>query len=208
MLVSSPKRLHQQEKWKVEFNDEDKDLVCDEERNDPMVMSETIPGFEVKRILVDNSSAVEVLTLDAYQKMWLKEQNLKRASHFYGFANHLVKEPQIISHTLTTFDVTACGRNPLSLSSDLGDVVVNSSQEQTSSAAKPKYWKVYVDGSTARIGPGARVLLVDPDKNEWQYGLSFGFQASKNAAEYEALISGLQLALQLGARKLIIHIDS
>ncbi|KAA3483365.1 rve domain-containing protein/RVT_3 domain-containing protein [Gossypium australe] len=79
---------------------------------------------------------------------------------------------------------------------------------QTSSAAKPRCWRIYVDGLTAKAGSRTRVLLVDPNKNEWQYGLSFGFQAYNNAAEYEVLTLILQLALQLGVRKLIIHIDS
>ncbi|KAA3479600.1 retrovirus-related Pol polyprotein from transposon gypsy [Gossypium australe] len=46
-------------------------------------------------------------------------------------------------------------------------------------------------GSKTKKGSGACVLLLDPDE---KYELSFGFQASNNAAEYEALISGLQLA--------------
>lgn len=91
MSVSSSKRLRQQEKWNVEFNDEDKDSVCDEEGNDPMVVSTTIVGFEVKRIFVNSGSVVEVLTWEAYQKMWLEEQALKKENPLYDFANHLVE---------------------------------------------------------------------------------------------------------------------
>ncbi|KAK5802088.1 hypothetical protein PVK06_029670 [Gossypium arboreum] len=56
-------------------------------------------GFEVKRILVDSGSVVDVLSWGAYQKMGLKEQALSKASTFwkqssqgeglYHFANHL-----------------------------------------------------------------------------------------------------------------------
>ncbi|KAA3469773.1 Integrase, catalytic core [Gossypium australe] len=67
---------------------------------------------------------------------------------------------------------------------------------------------VYVDGSTVKIGSGVGALVIDSDGNEWQYGLSFGFQTSNNIAEYEELISGLQLAYQLEARDLIIHTNS
>ncbi|KAA3477202.1 rve domain-containing protein/RVT_3 domain-containing protein [Gossypium australe] len=52
------------------------------------------------------------------------------------------------------------------------------------------------------------VLLIDPTENEWKYGLSFGFQTSNNAIEYEALLSGLQLARQLGVKDLVVHINS
>lgn len=46
----------------MEFNEEDAYLVCDKERNDPTVVSATIVGFEVKKILVDSGSTMEVLT--------------------------------------------------------------------------------------------------------------------------------------------------
>ncbi|KAA3484523.1 RNA-directed DNA polymerase-like protein [Gossypium australe] len=91
MLVNSLKRLRWQEKWKVEFNEEDEDSICDEEGNDPMVVSTTIARFEVKIILIDSGSVMEVLTLDAYQKTGLKEHALKKASPLYGFANHPVE---------------------------------------------------------------------------------------------------------------------
>lgn len=38
ILVSVPKRSHQQEKWSVEFGSDDKELVHDEEGNDSMVV--------------------------------------------------------------------------------------------------------------------------------------------------------------------------
>ncbi|KAH1122017.1 hypothetical protein J1N35_005177 [Gossypium stocksii] len=47
--------------------------------------------FEVKRILADSGSAVEVLSWDAYQKMGLKEQMLSKASLLYGFMNYPVE---------------------------------------------------------------------------------------------------------------------
>lgn len=58
--------------------------------------------------------------------------------------------------------------------------------------------------AVSRVG----VLLVDPCGNKCQYRLSFQFQTSNNAAEYEVLILGLQLTHQLGVKDLIIHIDS
>ncbi|KAH1072011.1 hypothetical protein J1N35_024339 [Gossypium stocksii] len=66
--------------------------VCDEEENDPMVVTTTIAEFKVKMILVDSGSVVEVLTWDMYQKMGLKEQALKKVSSLYDFANHPAKD--------------------------------------------------------------------------------------------------------------------
>ena len=64
---------------------------------------------------------------------------------------------------------------------------------------------MYVDGSSGQDGSGA---LIAPDKQEWQVGLTLGFPATNNAAEYEALIAGLELARALGVRKLLVYTDS
>lgn len=52
MSVNVPKRLCQQEKWNIEFSNDDEELVCVKEGNDLMVVFVLIVGFEVKRILV------------------------------------------------------------------------------------------------------------------------------------------------------------
>ncbi|KAK5836784.1 hypothetical protein PVK06_012585 [Gossypium arboreum] len=78
----------EKEKWNVEFVGDNEELIHDKEGNDPMVVSMVIVGFEVKRILVDNGSAVEVLSWEVFQKMALKEHALSRASPLYDFMNH------------------------------------------------------------------------------------------------------------------------
>ncbi|KAH1091559.1 hypothetical protein J1N35_018816 [Gossypium stocksii] len=102
MSVNSLKRLCQQEKWKVEFNDEDENSIYDKEGNDPVAISATIIGFEVKKIL-DNSGSV-VLTWDACQKIGLNEQALKKVSPLYGFANHPVEVKGCITLLITLRD--------------------------------------------------------------------------------------------------------
>ncbi|KAH1063361.1 hypothetical protein J1N35_028348 [Gossypium stocksii] len=78
-------------------NDELKDFMAqdatpprqsDEEENDPMVMSASIIGFKVNISLVDSDSVIEILARDAYHKMMLKEQALRKANPLYGFVNH------------------------------------------------------------------------------------------------------------------------
>ncbi|KAA3456053.1 Retrovirus-related Pol polyprotein from transposon 412 family [Gossypium australe] len=46
MSVNPPKRQCQQEKWNIEFGNEDVELMCDEDRNDPMVVTTTIADYE------------------------------------------------------------------------------------------------------------------------------------------------------------------
>ena len=51
-------------------------------------------------------------------------------------------------------------------------------------------------------------MLVSPTGKRLKYVLQLHFRASNNAAEYEALIHGLRLAISLGIRRLAVRGDS
>ena len=55
-------------------------------------------------------------------------------------------------------------------------------------------WKLSVDGAANSQGSGAGLILTSPEGIYIEYALRFGFQASNNEAEYEAVIAGLNLA--------------
>ena len=59
-------------------------------------------------------------------------------------------------------------------------------------------WKLYVDGSSNENGAGAGVILVTPAGSRFHSALRFGFKASNNEAEYEALLAGLRIAKAQG----------
>ena len=58
---------------------------------------------------------------------------------------------------------------------------------------------MYFNGSVMAPGLGARVILISPDGSRLCYAIRLHFSASNNAAEYEALINGLRIAIELGA---------
>ena len=58
---------------------------------------------------------------------------------------------------------------------------------------------MYFDGSVMVPSSGAGVVLISPDKSRLRYAIRLHFLASNNAAEYEALIIGLRIAIELGA---------
>ncbi|KAH1129125.1 hypothetical protein J1N35_000503, partial [Gossypium stocksii] len=69
-------------KWKVRIRSvmlastlksDDKQLVRDEEGNNPIVVLAIVARFEVKEILADNGSIREMLSWNTYKKMGLKE---------------------------------------------------------------------------------------------------------------------------------------
>ena len=69
-------------------------------------------------------------------------------------------------------------------------------------------WRLSVDEAANSQGSGVGLILTSPDGIDVEYTLRFGFQASNNKAEYEAVIVGLNLAHSIGADQLEICSDS
>jgi len=65
-----------------------------------------------------------------------------------------------------------------------------------------------VDGSSNQQGSSAGVILEGPNRVLIEQSLRFAFKASNNQAEYEALIVGMLLAREMGARRLMAKINS
>ena len=64
-----------------------------------------------------------------------------------------------------------------------------------------------MDGTANAQGSGAGLILISPDRIDVEYTLRFGFQASNNEAEYEAVIVGLNLAHSMEADQLELSSD-
>nr|XP_025640917.1 uncharacterized protein LOC112735606 [Arachis hypogaea] len=69
-------------------------------------------------------------------------------------------------------------------------------------------WSVHVDGASNKEGSGAGILLKEGNRVVAEQSLQFCFNASNNQAEYEALLAGLKLALQLQIPRITAYCDS
>ena len=69
-------------------------------------------------------------------------------------------------------------------------------------------WRFSVDEAANAQGSGVGLILTSPDGIDVEYALRFGFQASNNEAEYEAVIVGLNLAHSMEADQLEVSSDS
>ena len=69
-------------------------------------------------------------------------------------------------------------------------------------------WKLSVDGASNAQGSGAGLILTSPEGIDIEYALRFGYHASNNEAEYEAVIAGLNLAHSLEVDQLEVYSDS
>ncbi|KAK3034435.1 hypothetical protein RJ639_034672 [Escallonia herrerae] len=70
--------------------------------DDPLVVTLRVGNFDVKRILVDNGSSAEVLFYEAFQRMNIPSDRLRKIdTPLYGFSNHPVVCEGIIALPMT-----------------------------------------------------------------------------------------------------------
>ena len=69
-------------------------------------------------------------------------------------------------------------------------------------------WIMHFDGSKMLAGLGAGIVLTSPTGDSVQYVLQIMYTDSNNAAEYEALLHGLRMAVSMGIQRLEVRGDS
>ncbi|WJZ87246.1 hypothetical protein VitviT2T_006642 [Vitis vinifera] len=79
---------------------------------------------------------------------------------------------------------------------------------QCQEPSEKEWWTLRVDGTSRSSGSGIGLLLQSPTGEHLEQAIWLGFPASNNEAEYEAILSGLDLALTLSVSKLRIYSDS
>ncbi|KAH1082976.1 hypothetical protein J1N35_022737 [Gossypium stocksii] len=74
----------------VLVRERDKEDVIDADGEDHLVVLANILSFQVRKILVDIGSLVDILTTKDFYQMGLKDIQLKPTSPIHGFANQLI----------------------------------------------------------------------------------------------------------------------
>ena len=117
---------------------------------------------------------------------------------------------------LSEYDITFQPRTALK-SQVLADFITDFATNDTPHADKVllnliehsnSKWTLSVDGLSNVNGAGIGLVLTSPEGDLIQQAIRYGFKATKNEAEYEALIAGLNLAKYMGIKKLDIRSDS
>ena len=67
-----------------------------------------------------------------------------------------------------------------------------------------EYWTMFFDGLLMKKGTGMGLVFISPLGVCMRYMVCIHFPSSNNVAEYEALINGLLIAIELGIRWLDI----
>jgi len=85
----------------------------------------------------------------------------------------------------------------------LADFIVEWTDSQLPPAqVEAEMWTMYFDGSLMKIGAAASLLYVSPIGVHMRYVIRIHFTASSNVAEYEALVNGLRIAIEIGVQRL------
>jgi ribonuclease HI len=69
-------------------------------------------------------------------------------------------------------------------------------------------WTLYFDGSVMKTGVGAGLLFVSHLGEHMRYAVRLHFPTSNNMAEYEALLCGLKISIEIGVKRLDVQGDS
>jgi ribonuclease HI len=68
-------------------------------------------------------------------------------------------------------------------------------------------WTLYFDGSVMKTGAGAGQLFISPLGEHMRYAVRLHFPASNNKAEYEPLLCDLNIAIEIGIKRLDVRED-
>jgi ribonuclease HI len=91
----------------------------------------------------------------------------------------------------------------------LADFVAEWTEIQTPPASiEHETWIMYFDGSVMKKGASVDLVFISPLDVHIEYFVRLHFPASNNTTEYEALINGLRIAVELEIKRLEIRGDS
>jgi len=146
-------------------------------------------------------------------KHYIKPFDVYVYSHF-DIIKHMLSKPILHSRvgkwalTLTEYSLTY-----QSLKSIKGQIVVDfivdhSIVDPLSSVVNNQPWKLYFDGSNHKNGIGIGIMIISPKNIPTKFKFRLNHFCPNNEAEYEALITGLEILLELGEIQHIPRIEN
>ena len=108
---------------------------------------------------------------------------------------------------LGKFDISYESRQQIKVQ-PFADFIQEMTIEGDSTSLAHPEWKLYIDGASGSQGSGAGIIMINPNKIWIRYAIKLKYNAINNAVEYEALLTGLKLIIEVRAEHLKIYFDS
>ncbi|KAL0455095.1 UNVERIFIED_CONTAM: hypothetical protein Slati_0848700 [Sesamum latifolium] len=108
---------------------------------------------------------------------------------------------------LSEYDISYMPRTTIKAQA-LADFISEMAEMSIKDASQDQRWLLHVDGSSTTQGSGAGIVITMPQGEDLEFAIKFNFKASNNEAEYEALVIGMRIAHEAGARHLLAYSDS
>jgi hypothetical protein len=110
---------------------------------------------------------------------------------------------------LSEFDIKYRPRQAIKVQALADFIAEFTIAEEEPSEEKPeRNWEVEIDGSSIKGAGGVGVVFKIPDGNLLKHSVRLQYPTTNNEAEYEALLTGLRIARELGETMLRIQSDS
>ncbi|XP_039686960.1 uncharacterized protein [Medicago truncatula] len=146
-------------------------------------------------------------------KHYIKPFDVYVYSHF-DIIKHMLSKPILHSRfgkwalALTEYSLTYQSLKAVKGQIVADFIVDHSISEVLTTEIDNHPWNLYFDGSSHKNGTGIGIVLISPKHHKFEHMFRINQFFSNNEAEYEALITGLEIALELGARCIEIRGDS
>ncbi|WJX39864.1 hypothetical protein P8452_27372 [Trifolium repens] len=177
--------------------------------------------YYLSRVLNDAETrytAIEKLCLCLYfsctkLKHYIKPVDVYVYSHF-DVIKHMLTKPILHSRigkwalALTEYSLTYKPLKAVKGQIVADFIVDHSLVEMPQEYVDIQPWILYFDGSKHKHGTGIGILIISPTKVPTNFKYKINGLCSNNEAEYEALITGLEILKDLGAKNIKIRGDS
>uniref|UniRef100_A0A2N9HA60 RNA-directed DNA polymerase n=1 Tax=Fagus sylvatica TaxID=28930 RepID=A0A2N9HA60_FAGSY len=110
---------------------------------------------------------------------------------------------------LSEFDIEYHPRQAIkaqALADFIAEFTVN--EDEPSEEKPDEEWEIEIDGSSVKGAGGVGIVFKTPEGHLLKHSTRLQYPTTNNEAEYEALLTGLRIAKELGANRLKIRSDS